>query len=167
MDTTTDEWDLLLIASNPERVAILRRALEMNEIDCTLRRFDPANGAIARARRTGLRRVPAAADLILVDCCEPPDDGMALVGEITRAVAPVVLLTSQSSERLLDAANDSGAESTMFAPTDLASFLDKMRVHRRSRFLRALSVMYELGPIPVRMPSVFLDQPDNLAALSA
>ena len=163
--------NLLLIGENSHRVALLRQALEARGLDYLLRRIDPGRGAVAYARQTGPHRKVERPDLILFDYSEPNPGTISLLKSLTlgrkRATAPVVIMTSPTTEPLLEEANDHCDESMMFSPTNLASFIDKMSEHKRPRFLRAMSVMYDLGPIPVRLPSYFLRSPEDLPALSA
>ena len=75
-----------------------------------------------------------------------------------------MILTSDLSEHLLEDAGVADGRSIMFEPAELSCFLKKMHEHRSARFKRALSVMYELGPILVRLPRSFVDSPESLMA---
>ena len=168
---TSKEMNLLLIADSSERAGLLRQAMEQQGITCMMRRVDPGNGACAYVRRTGLYRKTTPPDLVLIDFTVPDAEKLSLLKSVAfgpkRSSAPVVILTSESGERLIGREGLTDNYSTMFAPTELNGFLSKMREHRRRRFMRALDVMYQLGPVMVRMPRSFVQRPHHYAALSA
>ena len=76
-------------------------------------------------------------------------------------------LTSEASDEALHSKELHFDDSRVFAPTSLGCFIRKMQQHSRERFLRALSVMSELGPILVRLPSALARQNGDEKALSA
>lgn len=157
--TATRDMNILLIADNRKRAGLLRQAMENKGLSCKLRRIDPGKLASAYARQLGMYRNTAAPDLILVDMTDLDPTTSEMLRTLAfgdkRASAPIVILTSHTSERQLDEAGVIDAHSTVFAPTELGCFLDKMREHKRRRFMRALGVMYQLGPVLVRVPRAF------------
>jgi DNA-binding response OmpR family regulator len=148
--------NVLLIARSSEPALALRDLMEEQQLSCMLRRIEPGNGATAYVRRSGIYQKITPPDLILFDFTSPDAEQMSLLKSIAfgpkRAPVPVIILTRGVGERSLDRDGILDSYSTMFAPTELSCFLTKMREHRRRRFLRALEVMYELGPILVRSP---------------
>lgn len=169
--TNSEDINLLLIADSSERAGLLRQSMELQGISGVLRRVEPGNGASAYVRRIGVYKQTTPPDLVLLDFTRPDSEKLSLLKDIAfgdkRSPVPVIILTSESGERAItrEGLNDDSA--TMFSPTDLACFLSKMRTHRRRRFMRALDVMYQLGPVMVRMPRSFVHTPHQYAALSA
>ena len=136
-----------------------------------LRRVDPGNGACAYVRRTGLYKKTTPPDLVLVDFTVPDNEKLSLLKNVgfgpKRSAAPVIIFTSDHGERVINREGLTESYSTMFSPTELNCFLAKMREHRRRRFMRALDVMYQLGPVMDRMPRSFVQMPHQYSALSA
>ena len=164
---TENSLHLLLISDSPEKAAMLTQAMEQKGLRIEIRTMRPSRSAVACARRSGRYRRTETHDFILFDFSEPSPHSLATVADVAfgpnRAPAPVILLTSPSSECLLDSDELMASESGLFAPTTLGGFLGKMRQHSRGRFLRALSVMSELGPVLVRLPGFFMRDSDNLS----
>ncbi len=150
------ELNVLLISDSSEHAVALRDRMEDKGMNLMLRRVDPGFGARAYVRRSGLYGKTKPADLIFFDFTDPDTEKLSLLKSIgfgpKRASAPVILLTSAAGERCLERDGILDTYSTMFAPTDLGCFLSKMSQHRQRRFMRALNVMYQLGPILVRTP---------------
>ena len=167
MATANDTMNLLLISDSAERGAMLSQAMEQQGLRGEIHRMRPSRSAVAFARRSGRYRRSTPHDFILFDFSEPNERSLAIVRDVAfgpnRAAAPVILLTSPSSECLLDSDSLAIDDSGMFAPTSLGCFLEKMRQHSRNRFLRALSVMSDLGPVLVRLPGFFLRNSDGVA----
>ena len=158
---------LLLISGSVEKASMLAHAMEQQGVRSDIRTMRPSRSAVAYARRSGRYRRAKPHDFILFDFSEPDPQSLAIVADVAfgpnRAAAPVILLTSPSSECLLDSDVLHHSKLGLFAPTSLGGFLCKMRQHSRHRFLRALSVMSELGPILVRLPGFFLRHPDEMS----
>lgn len=167
MRTANDTMNLLLISDSAERGSMLSQAMEQQGLRGEIRRMRPSRSAVALARRSGRYRRTTPHDFILFDFADPNDQCLTVVRDIAfgpnRATVPVILLTSPDSEYLLDSGSFVADEANMFAPTSLSCFLDKMRQHSRNRFLRALSVMSDLGPVLVRLPGFFLRSSDDVA----
>jgi len=165
VQTESRELNVLLISDSSERAGMLRHVMEQQGITCMMRRVDPGNGACAYVRRTGLYRKTVPADLVLVDFAAPDVEKTNLLREIgfgsNRSQAPVIVLTGDRGERLLGRGEFS--DSTMFSPTELGCFLRKMGQHRQRRFVKALDVMYRLGPVLVRVPRSFVQMPVQTA----
>ena len=133
-----------------------------------MRRIEPTLAAGDAIRRLESASDAPAPDMVFFDLGRPDPDKLRALKRVAfgkrRARSPVVILTSDLSEHLLEGAGIADGRSIMFEPADLSCFLRKMREHRRARFNRALSVMYELGPILVRLPRSFVDSPETLIA---
>lgn len=157
---------LLLISDSADKAAMLTQIMEQHGLQDEIRRMGPTQSAVACARRSGRYRRATPHDFILFDFSEPDEQSLSIVSDIAfgpnRAAAPVILLTSDTSECLLDSDNLASGGTDMFAPTSLICFLKKMRQHSRRRFLRALGVMSDLGPVLVRLPGFFLRSSDGL-----
>jgi CheY-like chemotaxis protein len=160
--------NLLLISDSPQRAVMLMQIMQQLGLSGEIRRMRPTPGAVACARRSGRYRRAVPHDFILFDFSEPDERCLSIVSDIAfdpnQASAPVILLTSSASERLLDSDRLGGARNSMFAPTGLSCFLKKMRQHSRRRFLRALCVMSDLGPVLVRLPGFFLRPADEISS---
>ena len=166
MPTEKDAMSLLLISDSPEKAAMLTQVMEQYGLSGEIHRMRPTRSAVAYARRSGRYRRATAHDFILFDFSEPDEQCLTIVSDMAfgpnRALAPVILLTSSISECLLDSGRLSSFGTSTFAPTGLICFLKKMRQHSRKRFLRALSVMSDLGPVLVRLPGFFLRHGDDM-----
>jgi len=162
---------LLLIADDSATAAMLRQVMEQSGLTGEIRRMHQGRGAVAYARRNGPYKDAKSPDLILLDFTAPDERCLSIATEVAfgpgRALVPVILLTSSDSEYLLHSGVFRRDSSRIFAPTTLFSFIKKMRQHSRNRFLRAVSVMYDLGPILVRLPASFVRRPDQQPALIA
>ena len=160
--------NILVVSDDRRQSGLLRQAVEQRGIDCGMRRIDATNGAYRYLRRATPDGENAAPDLILFDLSEADPDKLQVLKRIAfgkrRSEIPVVILTSDMSEPALDHAGVSDGRAVMFAPTELSCFLKKMSEHRTGRFKRALSVMYDLGPILVRLPRSFVSPPESLMA---
>lgn len=167
MPTDTNSMNLLFISDSDEKAHMLRQAMEQQGLHGDIRRMRPTRSAVAYARRSGRFAEVTAHDFILFDFSEPNEQCLSIVADVAfgpnRATSPVILLTSPSSECLLDSDSLASDDHSMFAPTSLSCFLKKMRQHSRSRFMRALTVMSDLGPVLVRVPGFFLRHRDDIA----
>lgn len=160
---------LLLIADGPTQAAILRQVMEQNGLCGEIRRMRQGKSAISCATQSGRYSKSEQPDFIMLDFSAPDEGCVTTVKQIAfgpaPAVAPVVLLVTPDSRDLLDAADLATARSKMFAPTSLFCFVRKMKQHSRSRFLRALSVMSDLGPILVSLPTSYMRRADEHLSL--
>lgn len=162
---------ILLVGNNAKRAALLQQEMEMHRPGCRIRRLDPIHGGAACLRQQGPDKNAESPDFILFDFAEAETARLSLVKAMTlgpkRSSTPVVILTSPSTEGILQDTKKDFPKSTMFTPTELTSFVKKMRQLRRGHFLRALSIIYGFGPILVRLPGSFLTQSDEFNAMSA
>lgn len=146
---------LLLIADNPEKAAMLSEALQQAGVNGSLLHLRPGKNAIDCARQSGACSNKPALDMILFDFTEPNDNNTAVLREMAfskrRARIPVGLLTNPSSEHLLHAENICGDKAIMFSPTPLSSFVAKMRGERRADFFKAIATLYEYGPVLIEL----------------
>ena len=171
MSDLDQNLDVLLIADDSYRVAMLRQAMQQHGLSCTIRRLDQTKKASAYLKRMQPYENSPTPDLVLFDLAEPDDTAVDLLREVAfgerRSEAPVVLLTSPASEPMLESGEVDEGQSTMFAPRSLQTFLQKLVGSRRAGFLRALKTLYQYGPILARQPRHFLEKRDDLAQLSA
>ncbi len=167
MPKTNDTMNLLLICDSAERGSMLTQTMQQQGFRGDIHHMRPSRSAVAYARRSGRYRRATPHDFILFDFSDPDAQSLAIVRDVAfgpnRAAAPVILLTSPGSECLLDSDSLPTEDASMFAPTSLTCFLDKMRQHSRNRFLRALTVMSDLGPVLVRLPGFFLRNSEDIA----
>lgn len=171
MQANDQAMRLLLISASSERAAMLRQLMEQQGLQGEIRRLEPGRSAIACARHSGPYRGEASPDVVLLDFAQPDRRSKTVVKEIalgsSRVNTPVVLLTSHESDVALHSEELQFDENSVFSPTSLGCFIRKMQQHSRRRFLRALSVMADLGPILVRLPCNFAQQDNGDTALSA
>jgi response regulator RpfG family c-di-GMP phosphodiesterase len=168
-NTVTTEnslMNLLFISDSDEKADLLRQAMRQQGLRGDIRRMRPTRSAVAYARRSGRFKEAKAHDFILFDFSEPDEKCLSIVADVAfgpnKAASPVILLTSPGSECLLDSERLAVDDHGMFAPTSLSCFLNKMRQHSRSRFMRALTVMSDLGPVLVRLPGFFMRHRDDV-----
>lgn len=162
---------LLLISDGSEQAALLRQLMEQQGLQGEIRRMDQGRSAVACARQSGPYRGEPPPDVVLLDFTQPNRRSMSVVKHIalggSRVTTPVVLLTGEASDDALHSKELRFDDSKVFAPTSLNCFIRKMQQHSRERFLRALAVMSDLGPILVRLPPTLVRQNGDDAALSA
>jgi CheY-like chemotaxis protein len=167
MPTKDMNLHILLVADSQSRAETLSQQL---------RRSGSAGKVSIMPAATWARRAPhrkrqaddsQAFDFVIVDFSDPGELCLAAVSKLAfgqhRIDTPVVLLTSEYSERLLEAGTLDCRGSVMFAPTNLPSFLKKMRQISRSRFLRALSIIWGIGPVLVSLPGYLARSDDNMS----
>ena len=163
--------NLVLIADNPGRAAMLKNAMERTGVNGVIRRLVPGAPAIDCARKSGAYREKSLPDLILFDFADPNELNTSVLSDIAfskeRARVPVVLLTSARSQELLDAGNVGDKKAIMFSPTSLSSFVSKMKNGKRALFFKALDTLYQYGPILVRLPESARQCGDELTTLPA
>lgn len=171
MKMSSTEINLVLIASESSRAAMLRDAMARCGVDGVIRRISPGSPAIDCALQQGLYREKAPPDLIFVDFTEPGDESIAVLNAIAfgqrRAAVPVVLITSPQSQELLDSGTLADESAVMFSPTSLPSFMRKMKLEKRPTFFKALRTLYQYGPILVRSSVSAMRYDTGATALSA
>ncbi|MDJ0919477.1 MAG: hypothetical protein QNJ05_17100 [Woeseiaceae bacterium] len=159
--------NILIVSDDRHQSGLLRQAVEQRGIQCGMRRIDATNAACSYVHRAAPGD-NVAPDLVLFDLSQADPSKLQVLKRIAfgrrRSPAPVVILTSDISEQVLSHAGVADGRSVMFEPTELSCFLKKMQEHRGERFKRALGVMYELGPIMVRLPRSFVGRPETLMA---
>lgn len=162
---------IVLIADDTYRTALLRRALRDAGVECTIHRVPLTTGARAFLRPKSPDGTAAPPDLVLCDFASVDANACRTVQAIAfgsqRSPVPVLLLTSQASEDLLDSGEIDGGAATMFAARPLEFIVRKLAGNGRRAFLRALATLYRYGPVLARQPDVFLDHGDGTTELSA
>lgn len=168
MQDTGKDMNILIISDDRHQSGLLRQAIEHRGVSCGMRRIEPNLAAGDTIRRLESANDPTAPDMVFFDLSKPDPEKLHALKRVAfgkrRAKSPVVILTSDLSEHLLKDAGVADGRSIMFEPAELSCFLKKMSQHREARFKRALCVMYELGPILVRLPRSFVDSPETLMA---
>ena len=165
-----NELELLLLSNIGDLVENVGQTLERCGPPCTIRSLRPSRRAVDSIRHLRTEtRTPA--HFILFDFSAATEQNLEFGMEIAcgpdRLSTPVVFLTSPDSEVMLENAGPQCCDTTMFAPIPLDRFIAKMLEHSEQRFLRALSLIYELGPIVVRLPASYVHQSEDQYALSA
>lgn len=167
-----NDINLVLISDDPGRAAMLQGEMERVGLEGIIRRIAPGRGAVNCARKSGAYREKSPPDLIFFDFSDPGEKNAALLADIAfgedRARVPVVVLTNSRSLGVLDSGEVGDSNAIMFSPTNLPSFVGKMKNGQRATFLRALDTLYQYGPILVRLPERSSDyQAHYREALSA
>lgn len=160
---STDTINALLISSSSKRTKLLTETMGRLGLTGEIYPIQPSSNAVERVRRCGRFKYAPPHDFVLFDFAEADEASLTAVSEVAFAPnqkrIPVILLTSAATECLLQPDGQLAAGFDMFAPTTLVSFLQRMKLHSHQRFLRALAVLSELGPVLVRLPMTFLPQP--------
>ena len=171
VQSLSKDVDLVLIADDPWRATMLRDTMEKSGISGVIRRLSPGTPAIDCARRSGAYRDKDMPDLILFDYVDPDEETTSTLRDIAfskqRARVPIVLLTSDSSQELLNAGEIADSDAIMFSPTSLTSFVAKMKIEKRSSFFKAIDTLFQYGPILVRTPQSWRRREYDHIALSA
>jgi DNA-binding NarL/FixJ family response regulator len=140
-------------------------------VNGTIRRLGFSTKASAYLQSRTPYKKASLPDLVLFDLADLHKNSKDLLRSIAfgqqRTPVPVVLLTSPATECLLQAGDIDGGEATMFSPRTLASLLKKLVGQRQQGFLKALSTLYEYGPILARQPERFLQPCGGAAQRSA
>ncbi|MBT8067628.1 MAG: hypothetical protein KJO09_10335 [Gammaproteobacteria bacterium] len=156
MQMSANDINLVLIAENSARAKLLRDTMSNCGINGVIRRIDPGAPAVDCARQTGPYREKPLPDLFFLDFTDPSDECIAVLKAIAfgeqRTSVPVVLMTSDYSQDLLDNGDVAEDTAVMFSPTSLPSFFRKMKTGKRPSFFKALRTLYQYGPILVRPP---------------
>lgn len=156
MKKSANDINLVLIAENSARAALLRDTMASCGIEGVIRRIGPGSPAVDCAHQTGPYREKPLPDLFFLDFTDPDDESIAVLQAIAlgerRTAVPVVLMTSDYSQALLDNGDVAGDKAVMFTPTSLPSFFRKMTSDKRPSFFKALRTLYQYGPILVRPP---------------
>lgn len=150
------ELNIALIAEDAFRIAGLRECMRKTGLRCTIQRVAPTRKACACLARRKPFSGSAVPDLTLLDVAARPDDDFGLLKAVAfgrqRSKSTLVLLVGPTSEELLTRGELDGGKSTMFSPQSLHTFLAKLAGPRQQAFLRALSTLYQYGPLLVREP---------------
>jgi len=161
----------LLVSGCGDCAGILHKALESDGINGHIHRVDVHGDALTRVRERCRDRSDRRPDFIFFDLLESDDEKLTLLAELAfgagRCPIPVVVITSPESEQLLQSGAIDGGNAVMFSPISLEGLISTLRNKRRNRFVRALSVIYAIGPVLVQAPSVLFKQQDEHLALTA
>lgn len=171
MSLPRESLTILLIANNSYRIAMLKRMMCATGLECRLQVVEQSSIARARLRRVAPYNRSPLPDLVMYDLADPGEQSVAIVKDIAfgehRSRTPVALLTSPTSERLLDNGEIDGGKAIMFSPRSLAPFLEKLVGPKRNAVLRAVRTFYQYGPFLIRQPDDFLGRTDDAVHLSA
>ena len=147
---------LLLISADARKSALLKQTIGSCVTRCKLRRIDPGPGALASATNRGPHSDQPPPHIILLDVerADAAIVGVAkkLATDVSRPPVPLVLLTTAESENELRNGRLPIDDSRVFEATSLAGFAGNLARHKPKRFLRALAILSDLGPVLVRMP---------------
>ncbi len=162
---------IVLIADDRYRIALLRRAVRDAGVACSIYRVPLTTGARAFLRQKSRDGSTVTPDLVLCDFASVDAAVCRAVKSVAfgsqRSPVPVVLLTSEASEAMLDSGELDEGAATMFSARPLEFIIGKLADGGRRAFLRALATLYQYGPILARQPDNFLHCANDEAELSA
>lgn len=162
---------IVLIADDSYRIALLRRAVRDAGVACTIYRIPVTTGARAFLKPKAPDGTTVTPDLVLCDFASTDANVCRTVQAVAfgsqRSAVPVVLLTSEATENLLDRGELDDGAATMFSARPLELVLRKLAGDSRRAFLRALATLNQYGPVLARQPDVFLDCGTDEEELSA
>lgn len=166
--TVSEEMlNVLLISDRKECAAVLCESMESVGIAGSVHRIDADPTAPDRARSLCCDKSSRRPDFILFDLAAPTPELEALLAGLAfgrnRSRVPVVVLTSPQGESRLQSGTLDDGTAVMFSSISLPNLVATMRNKRRRRFLRALSVIYSVGPVLVRAPAGLIIQQEELA----
>ncbi len=161
----------LLISDCRECASLLRQSMEADEINGNIHRIDAQPDAMGRIRELCRDKSERRPDFILFDLSEPDPELLNMLRRLAfgsgRSPVPVVVLTSPETETILQSGRFDDGGAVMFSPITLDNLVATLRSKRRSRFLRALSVIYAIGPVLVQAPAALFSCQDEGLALTA
>lgn len=158
LSNTEDAIRVLLISNCDDMVTRLTQQIEFRKVRTKIKVVRPGRRAINCAKSKS-RSCRDPIDLVVVDFANPDNHCQTMISKLAfgadRITTPIVLLTSDYSEEILDRGDIDCDTSIMFSPTSLTSFLGKMRELSREKFLRTVTIVSGIGPILVRLPGYF------------
>ncbi|NNC76743.1 MAG: hypothetical protein HKN77_02200 [Woeseiaceae bacterium] len=162
---------ILLIADDKFRIAMLRRAIRDTDLKCSITRLAQTHTARAFLNSKQLTEGKQRPDLVLLDMGNDDASALKTASAVAlgpgRSPVPVVLLTSAVTEALLQSGELDDGKSTMFSSRPLPLFLEKLAGGSRQGFLQALETLYQYGPVLARLPEHFFRSSDDSTQLSA
>lgn len=165
MNASKRTVNTLLISDSPERADLIRSLMSEHALADCLEELPVNESAAERVRRMCVDRSERRPDVVLVDFTEAATRCERLLSDLAlgrgRLRVPVVVLTSQETEDLLQSGSLDDGKAVMFAPGELRKFVEKLSDRRRKRYLWSLSVLYQYGPILLRSADydATLDEP--------
>ena len=166
-----NELNILLIADDAVLAGVVSDEMQKSGIDGEIMRLPPGGQAISCVRRTGTYQRTSSPDLVLFDYSRADEYTTDVLRKIAfdddKTQIPVVLLISPETQRQLDDGEVDGGKAVMFSPTEFRSFIGKLRIDNRVRFIKALRTLYEYGPILVRAPRRILQRHKALEPVMA
>jgi CheY-like chemotaxis protein len=127
---TTPKQPILLVEDSPEDYETTERALRKAGLTNPIYRCADGDDALDYLHRRGRHTDPAVSPrpgIVLLDLNLPGTDGREVLAEIKGNAAlkqiPVVVLTTSSDQRDIDACYKSGANSYIQKPVDMDGFL--------------------------------------------
>jgi two-component system, chemotaxis family, response regulator Rcp1 len=122
---------ILLVEDNAGDVRLTREALRDAEVRAELAHVADGEQALAFLRREGDHAGAERPDLILLDLNLPKKNGLELLAEIKQDPmlrrTPVIMLTTSSAARDVEACYDRGVNSYVVKPLDLDQFTGLVR----------------------------------------
>jgi len=162
-DDSRRRLSVLLIAEEDSTLTSLRRALESAGIRCRLHAVGPGTEALKYLRKTKPYADAPSPDIVFFDFLDGLPRHLKVLERLRKGGdingAPLVLLTNDSSEAVLDAHYEDTSSCVMFSPINLADFLRSVSSPKIERFTTAVKLIGELGFVLVRAPRGFRSSP--------
>jgi CheY-like chemotaxis protein len=118
---------ILLAEDNPGDIFLVRRALQMHQVDAELTVVQDGQSAMAEVEKADRDDSAACPDLILLDLNLPRATGSRILERIRQskrfANTPIIVVTSSDSPVDRRAATQFGAAHYFQKPSDLAGFM--------------------------------------------
>lgn len=131
---STPPRHILVVEDSPEDYEATRRALERSRLKNPLHWCQDGDEALDYLKRRGRYQDPSASPrpaLILLDLNLPGTDGREVLDEIKRdenlKLIPVIVLTTSSDERDIEACYEDGANSFVHKPVEPTRFFEAIQ----------------------------------------
>ena len=127
-------FQIVIAEDNPTDVYLLREALTLHSIGCSINVFPTGDKLMRYLDEAGCTDGPPCPDLVILDWHLPFGDGVSIIKKVVEhricEETPVVVLTSSASPKDKQEALRAGADDYIQKPSGLAEFLDIGRVVR-------------------------------------
>jgi CheY-like chemotaxis protein len=119
--------NIVIIEDNPADILLVREALDVNEVPCSLEIYDTGESALAALAKRGNPGDPAVPSLVILDWNLPIRSGAEVLQAIRRwpqfHLTPIAVLTSSGSPRDRSQAIRLGATRYIHKPMDFEDFM--------------------------------------------
>ena len=139
MNASKRTINTLLISDSAERCGLIRDLMSRHALADSLQTIAADSSAAERVRRLCVDRSERRPDLVLLDFTVANARTESLLSDLalgkSKLRVPVVVLTSEGTEHLLQSGSLDDGAAIMFAPGELRVFVKKLSDQRRKRYL--------------------------------